>query len=249
MRIAHISDLHLRHHLPGTAEISTRLSRLMPDYFAQALGAIQMHRPDVLILSGDLLDFPFEGMNDPVLQSAGLADLQLIADLLAPLPMPQVIVPGNHDHPALVEHLFPAGNGEITVKGYRILAFRDHEGPQHVPQRAGEERRRFFSALAGGNSLPQVHVQHYVVWPERNAGYPHTYGEGAAMREAITASGNVRLVLSGHYHAGVPLFADKGVYFATVASFAEAPHPYAIYDLDGDTVTGQTYRLGLDPHA
>jgi 3',5'-cyclic AMP phosphodiesterase CpdA len=243
MRLAHISDLHLRYHLPGTAEIPTRLSRLMPDTFARALDEIQAHRPDVLVLSGDLLDFPFEGMNDPVLQSAGLADLQLIADLLAPLPMPQLVIPGNHDHPALVEHVFPAGSGEITVKGYRILAFRDQEGPQHVPQRTGDERQRFRSALAGGHSLPQVHVQHYVVWPERNADYPHTYGEGAAMREAITASGNVRLVLSGHYHAGVPLFADKGVYFATIPAFTEAPHPYTIYDLEGDTVTGQTYRM------
>lgn len=248
MRIAHISDLHLRHHLPGTAEIPTRLSRQMPGFFAQALDEIQAHAPDLLVLSGDLLDYPFEGMDDPLLQSAGLADLQLIADLLAPLPMPQVILPGNHDHPALVEHRFPARDGEITVAGHRVLAFRDHEGPQHVPQRTGSERRRFLSALADEHSLPQVHVQHYVVWPERNAEYPHTYGDGAAMREAIIASGNVRLVLSGHYHAGVPLFVDKGVYFATVPAFAEAPHCFAIYDLgdspDGDGVTGRTYRLG-----
>lgn len=248
MRIAHISDLHLRHHLPGTAEIPTRLSRQMPGYFAQALDQIQRYTPDLLVLSGDLLDFPFEGMDDPLLQSAGLADLRLIAGLLAPLRIPQVVVPGNHDHPALVEHLFPAGDGEITVGGYRILAFRDHEGPHHVPQRTGSERQRFFSALADRDSLPQVQVQHYVVWPERNAEYPHTYGEGAAMREAIIASGSVRLVLSGHYHAGVPLFADKGVYFATVPAFAEAPHPFAIYDLDdapdGDSVTCRTYRLG-----
>lgn len=247
MRIAHISDLHLRHHLPGTAEIPTRLSRQMPVAFAQALGEIQTHTPDLLVLSGDLLDFPFEGMDDPLLQSAGLADLRLIADLLAPLPFPQVIIPGNHDHPALVEHLFPAGDGELTVAGYRILAFLDQEGPQHVPQRTGSERRRFMAALADERSLPQVHVQHYVVWPERNADYPHTYGDGAAMREAIIASGSVRLVLSGHYHPGVPLFVDKGVYFATVSAFAEDPHCFAIYDLGNDPnggVTGRTYRLG-----
>lgn len=243
MRIAHISDLHLRHHLPGTAAIATRLSRAMPDYFAQALTQIQALAPDVLVLSGDLLDYPLDGLDDVVLQAAGLEDLRLIAGLLAPLPMPTLIVPGNHDHPGLLEHVFPAGDGELMVQGYRLIAFRDHEGPHFVPQRVGAERRRFRDALADGDSFPQVHVQHYLVWPERNEGYPHTYGEGAAMREAIIASGNVRLVLSGHYHTGVPLFADKGVYFATVPSFTEAPHTFAVYDLEGETVTGRTYRL------
>ncbi len=243
MRIAHISDLHLRHHLPGTAAIPTRLSRQMPEYFAQALDQIQTLAPDVLVLSGDLLDYPLDGIDDPALQAAGLADLNLIADLLAPLAIPQVIIPGNHDHPALVETVFPAGDGEVTVKGYRLLAFRDHEGPQHVPQRVGAERQRFTAALADPDSPPQVHVQHYVVWPERNEEYPHTYRAGAAMREAIIASGNVRLVLSGHYHAGIPLFADMGVYFATIQSFADPPHVFATYDLHGDTVVCRSYRL------
>lgn len=243
MRIAHISDLHLRHHLPGTAEIPARRSRLMPDYFAQALDQINALSPDALVISGDLLDYPFEGMDDPVLQSAGLADLELIADLLAPLAMPKIIIPGNHDHPDLIEHVFPAGDGELTVQDYRILAFRDHEGPSHVPQRVGQERRRFADALADPHSPPQVHVQHYVVWPERNAGYPHTYGQGAAMREAMIASGKVRLVLSGHYHPGIPLFADKGVYFSTVQCFAETPHAFAIYDMGGETVQAHTLRL------
>lgn len=216
----------------------------MPGYFAQALDQINALSPDVLVISGDLLDYPFEGMNDPVLQSAGLADLARIAESLAPLTMPKLIIPGNHDHPDLVEHVFPAGDGELALQGYRILAFRDHEGPNHVPQRVGQERRRFADALADPHSPPQIHVQHYVVWPERNADYPHTYGQGAAMREALIASGNVRLVLSGHYHLGVPLFADKGVYFSTVPCFAEAPHAFAIYDLDGDAVQARTLQLG-----
>ena len=42
------------------------------------------------------------------------------------------------------------------------------------------------------------------------------------MREAIIASGNVRLVLSGHYHIGVPLFLDKGVWFATARGFSRS---------------------------
>jgi Icc protein len=245
MRIAHISDLHLRHHLPGSADLPTRLSRAMPDYFARALAHLRTLTPDLLVISGDLLDYPMHLLDDTATQSAALADLRLIAGLLADFPAPLALVHGNHDHPALLDQVFGHIPTDQVVKGYRILAFRDDEGDQHVPARVGAQKARFTAALADPASLPQVHIQHYIVWPERNEGYPHTYGTGAALREAIIASGNVRLVLSGHYHPGVPLFCDKGVWFVTVRGFTEAPHPYNVYDLDGDGVTAQTYTLAL----
>jgi len=199
MRIAHLSDLHLRHHLPGTASLPDRLSRAMPQRFAQALQQIRALAPDLLVITGDLLDYPFDALDDPIAQELARRDLYLIADLIADVP---------------------------------------------VPVREGDSLARFQTALADPASPPQVHVQHYVVWPERNEEYPHTYGAGAAMREAILAAGNVRLVLSGHYHTGVPLFGDQSTYFATVPGFAVLPHPFALYELAaGGRVTAQAYRL------
>jgi hypothetical protein len=63
------------------------------------------------------------------------------------------------------------------------------------------------------------------------------------MRDAIIGAGHVRLVLSGHYHAGVPLFYEQGVWFATARAFTEAPHPYAIYDLEEEMVTSRAFVL------
>jgi 3',5'-cyclic AMP phosphodiesterase CpdA len=251
MRVAHISDLHLRHHLPGTASISARLSRAMPERFAAALNQIRSVNPDLLVVSGDLIDYPLDALNDPVTQELGRKDLELIAALLAELPFPIALVHGNHDHPALIDQVFGHIPNDQIVKGYRILTFRDDEGINHVPVRVGKEQARFLSALDNTNSLPQIHIQHYIVWPERNEEYPHTYGAGAQMRDAIIASGKVRLVLSGHYHTGVPLFQDKGVWFATVRGFTEAPHPFNVYEIadanadDGaDTiVTARTFTL------
>jgi hypothetical protein len=65
------------------------------------------------------------------------------------------------------------------------------------------------------------------------------------MREEIIASGNVRLVLSGHYHPGVPPLADKGVTFVTAPAFAEPPHRFWTYDLSGGDVAWQSHRLAL----
>lgn len=242
MRIAHLSDFHLRHHVPGTASIDARRSREMPALLPLALRHLAGLAPDLLVISGDLLDYPLDALDDPAMQDAGRRDLELIAGYLADFPAPLALVHGNHDHPTLIDQVFGHVPADQTLGGYRILAFRDDEGADHVPVRVGESRQRFLAALADTASPPQVHIQHYIVWPEHNEEYPHTYGAGAAMRDAILAAGNVRLVLSGHYHTGVPLFCDKGVYFATVRAFTEAPHPYAVYDLHADgTVTQQTY--------
>ena len=247
MRIAHISDLHLRHHLPGTASVAARLSRAMPERFAAALNAIQAASPDLLVISGDLIDYPMDKLDDPSTQAQGRKDLVIIANMIQALPFPIALVHGNHDHPALIDEVFGHLPNDQTVNGYRVLTFRDDEDANHVPIRVGHERARFQAALADPTSLPQIHVQHYVVWPERNEEYPHTYGAGAQMRQEIINSGNVCLVLSGHYHIGVPPFQDNGVWFATVRGFTEAPHPYNIYDLaqtaNGVVLTSHTHTL------
>jgi predicted MPP superfamily phosphohydrolase len=247
MRIAQISDLHLRHHLPGTASIAARLSRLMPEYLPTALNQIRALEPDLLVVSGDLLDYPMDELDDPTTQEQGRQDLQLIAGLLADLPFPIALVHGNHDHPALIDEVFGHIPNDQVVKGFRVLTFRDDEGENHVPIRTGKEQERFIAALNDSASPPQIHIQHYIVWPERNEEYPHTYGAGAQMRDAIIASGNVRLVLSGHYHRGVPLFLDKGVWFATARAFTEAPHPFTIYDIAEEgaaaEITSRTFTL------
>lgn len=253
MRVAHISDLHLRHHLPGTASLATRLSRAMPERFAAALTHIRAQAPDLLVISGDLLDYPMDELDDPITQEQGRKDLQLIAGLLADPPFPIAIVHGNHDHPALVNETFghlPDDQIVTNQEGnsYRVVTFRDDEGANHIPVRVGQELARFRAVLNDTASLPQIHIQHYIVWPERNEEYPHTYGAGADMRDAMIASGNVRLVLSGHYHIGVPLFPDKGVWFATVRGFTEYPHPFNIYDINNKNindvgVTARTFTL------
>ncbi len=242
MKIAHVSDLHLRHHLPGTSEIANRLSRQMPELFAKAVAQIIEEGVDLFVLSGDLLDYPFDAFEDPTTMAQGEADLRLIGQILARLPMPVVLVRGNHDHPALMQRVFGHLPTTIEVAGHRVICFNDDEGEDHQPRRLGDSRRRFEEALADAASPPQIHVQHYVVWPERNDDYPHTYRGAEALRDQIVQSGRVRLVLSGHYHIGVPLFAVEGATFSTVRGFCEAPHPYAIYQIEGNTISSVEYK-------
>jgi len=234
MKIAHITDLHLRHYLPGTAIITKRLSRRMPELFAQAVARISAESPDLAVLSGDLLDFPMCGLCEPQLIEEGRRDLELIAEQLKTLRCPCVVIPGNHDAPRLVRDAFADTPGDFERAGFRVVTFDDSEVDNNVPQRLGAEREKFLAVTADARSLPQIHVQHYIVWPPRDEGYPHTYREHESMLATILESGRVRMVLSGHYHAGIEPVEKEGTLFAAAPAFCDPPHRWWIYDVAED---------------
>ncbi|PJB64010.1 MAG: hypothetical protein CO095_15360 [Armatimonadetes bacterium CG_4_9_14_3_um_filter_58_7] len=231
MRIAHISDLHLRHHLPGTAIVPERQSRLVPALFAQAVDRIAAEKPDAFVLTGNILDYPLHLLLDPETQALAEKDLLLVAEILRGLPCPVFVVHGNHDHPQLVRKTFGDRHDEASLGEFRFLCFNDDEADDHFPERQFRERDRFHTALSDRDPAPQIHIQHYLTWPERNEGYPHTYRDASTMMEALAASGRVRLVLSGHYHRGSPVSAVEGVHYATAPAFCEPPHAHCIHDI------------------
>ena len=234
MRIAQITDLHMRHHLPGTSQATRRLSRRMPDLFTLAIDRIAAERPDLVVCTGDILDYPFSGFDDPELRDLGARDYALAREILDRLPCPYVAIHGNHDHPDLVRAAFADQSIEdAVVAGHRVIAFHDDEVSNNVPRRLLADRERFVAALADAETTPQIHVQHFLVWPRRDEGYPHTYREAESIREAIVTNGRVRMVLSGHYHPGIAPFREGDCWFAAGPAFAEAPHRFRIYDLNG----------------
>ncbi len=216
----------------------------MPQLLERAMLRIREESPDLLVVSGDLLDFPFEAIDSSAVLELAERDLRMMADILAEAGCPYVVVQGNHDAPRLVRRVFGHIPVDQVIAGHRVLCFDDHQAGDLYPERLGRERDRFLAALADPASPPQVHVQHYLIWPRRNASYPYTYREAGFLLDTIVKSGLVRLVLSGHYHAGVPLARIGGTYFAAVPAFAEAPHPYWIYDLEDRQAGYQPRQLG-----
>lgn len=236
MRIAHLTDLHLRHHLPGTAQVPARRSRRMPEFLERAVNAIRDARPDLLVLSGDLLDYPPYAMHDPEMQALAERDLRLIAQALEAIPCPKAVVHGNHDHAEVQRRVFGAHASDFACTGHRVLCFHDDEGDGHFPRRLGAQRERFLEALRDGDPAPQIHVQHYLIHPERNAGYPHTYREWASLRAAIETGGRVKLVLSGHLHTGTEPDTQSGVTYAAAPAFCEFPHRWRFYEVGANGV-------------
>ena len=245
MRNAHITDLHLRGHLPGTARITTRLSRRMPGLFREALRRIASEKPDLVVVSGDLLDYPAYAVDDTPMRALATQDLRLIRDALQTLDCPHVVLHGNHDVEELVADVFPDAQNDFACGGFRVVTFADNEVDDHCPQRLTNERERFLAATGDPASPPQIHVQHYLIHPDRSAGYPHNYREAESLREMIAESGRVRLVLCGHYHGGIAPIEDRGTTYAVAPAFCDPPHRYWVYDVDDRSVT-HSERTVLD---
>jgi Icc protein len=243
VKIGHISDFHLRHNLPGTSAVPTRLSRQLPELIARAVEQLCAEDLDWVAVTGDLVDHPFDDMHSPENMARGEADLELVRQLLEPLKCPVVALYGNHDHPLLFRRVFPMSHSGLELADYRIFSFYDEEGRGHVPERVGGGLERFDEALASADQRPQIHLQHYLVYPEKNEGYPHSYGQAARLKEALEDCGKVRLLLSGHYHAGVLPLVEGNVAYAVAPAFCEAPHVFRIYELEENSVQARSLQL------
>ncbi len=259
MRVGHISDLHLRRNLQGTSAVPARLSRDMPELLSAALSAMMVAGVDVVVVTGDLVDHPYPVEDTPETLRNGRADLQLVAEALQQLSCPWAVLPGNHDHPELFRDVFGLKPHEFDCQGIRFTAFHDwdrslvaddDEMATNVPRRIGAERTRFEALLADDDSRPQVHLQHYVITPRLDEGWPHTYADGEYLCDAVVQDGRIRLALSGHYHPGSSCLRagdnGMGTWFNVAPAFCEIPHPYLLHDLGSDGCLVTT-RVELKP--
>ena len=243
-RILHLTDLHLRRALAGTAKRPERLSRDMPDVLGRLAGQIEALGADVVAVSGDLLDIPDEyidGTNtDPDWRAetaaASVADYRLFRDLLENLGRPFVAVPGNHDDTALFDTAFADQIPLRDVAGLRFVCFRDDLNGDRAPVRDAGGRALFERAVADGT--PQVHVQHYMIDPPTFARWRYHYTDADWYRDRINASGCVHAVLSGHYHPGSHVVSDTGVHYSVPPAFCSAPHPFRLVDVGPSGVLG-----------
>jgi len=238
MRIGHLSDSHLRRSIPGTSEIAIRLCREAPRLLEAALAALRAEGADIVVVTGDLLDLPgyqLDGDSSAELRAAVREDYELVRELLDASGLPYLVVPGNHDDAAIMGEVFAErgqpGTGVLEFGGVRFAAFWDAADPAtHEPLRVGAELD-LFTELAADAAL-QVHLQHYLLTEPPKLDWPYSYATRAELVGALTASGALRLVLSGHYHPGRPLTREGGVFFSTDEALCEFPHRYRSYDID-----------------
>lgn len=197
MLIAHLTDLHIRPHgLPAYRVVETNM--LAERAFAALLRLDP--RPDVVVISGDLAD---NGLP---------AEYQVLKRLLAQLPMPVWLIPGNHDrrenlknlladYPGLAQHdTFAQWTTDLGP--LRLIGLDTVKPGSGAGALCGERLAWFSAQLAADRTKPTVVVMHHPPFACGVRLMDHIMLiEGAEEFAAIVrANSQIVRILCGHHH-------------------------------------------------
>jgi 3',5'-cyclic-AMP phosphodiesterase len=203
MLIAQISDTHIK--LPGRLAYQRVDTAAMLAACVTAIEALDP-RPDLIVLTGDLVDF------------GSPEEYAFLGKLLAPLQVPLVAIPGNHDEREAMRAAFAAG-GYLPSTGFLQFAIDDY--PLRivgldtlVPGRGGgrlcPERLAWLDeTLKQRQHVPTLLLMHH---PPFLTGIRHMDDVGLAGKEELAAilarHAQVQVLLCGHLHR--PIYGQVG---------------------------------------
>jgi 3',5'-cyclic AMP phosphodiesterase CpdA len=219
--IAQISDLHIkrpRELAYGRVDTAAALSRCVLELNRFA------PRPDLVVISGDLADTPRPEEYDH------------LKDLLAPLEIPFVAVPGNHDDRALMRAAFPAqpyartkGALSLTVgAGALDIVLLDSSVPGAPHGELDNDTLAWLEAtLAASAARPALVFLHH---PPFTTGIEHmdvqNLRNATAFAAILRKHPRVRLVAAGHVHR-----ATSSMFAGVPATICPAPNHAVALDL------------------
>ena len=231
--LAQVSDMHIK--AGGklsyrVVDTETSLARCV----AHVMKLPQV--PDAILFTGDLTDFgkPEEYDN--------------LARLLAPLPMPVFLMPGNHDDPRTMRAKFPAhaylaqreGRLDYVIDDFpvRIVAL-DSTIPQASGGAIGDAQLAWLDETLARSKKPTVVALHH---PPFWTGIGHMDNIGLSnpdsLERVIAKHRHVERVLSGHLHRTI--FKRFG---GTIASTSPSPSHQVALDLHDDAAS----RFMMEP--
>jgi 3',5'-cyclic AMP phosphodiesterase CpdA len=203
--IAQISDLHIKRPgelAYGQVDTAAALKRCVAE-----LNRLNP-RPQLVVISGDLADTPVA------------EEYEHLKSLLAPLQIPFVAVPGNHDDRALMRAALPAGGyahaGPLDSRHSADaldLVLLDSSVPKKPYGLLEDETLRWLDATLGASSeRPALLFLHH---PPFITGIEHmdvqNLHNADALADVVKRHPRVRLIAAGHVHratltqfAGVP---------------------------------------------
>jgi len=203
--IAQISDLHIKS--PGNLAYGKVDTAAALERCVAALNALQP-RPDLVVISGDLVDTPTPQEYDHLKR------------LLAPLQIPFIGIPGNHDSRAMMRAAFPDWDyaapdalDQVMRVGGLDLVLLDSSVDQKPHGELEAATLQWLDAkLATSNKAPALVFLHH---PPFLTGIGHmdvqNLRNADALASVVKRHPRVQLVAAGHVHR------------ATLTSFAGVP--------------------------
>lgn len=234
--IAQITDMHIR---PEGVLAYGRIDTA--PYLARAVQHLLglKPRPDVVLATGDLVDV------------GSAAEYGRLRALLAPLPMPVYLIPGNHDDRDALVAAFT--DHRYLPRGGRFIQYVVEDFPVRlvaldtlVPGKAGgllcEERLHWLAArLAEAPDRPTVIFMHHAPF-ETGIEHMDRYGLARTREfiEVVSRHPQVERVLCGHLHR--PIQARVGGTVATTA-------PSTAHQVELDLEKGNPLMFTMEPPA
>jgi len=220
--VAQITDSHLKREL-GTGENS-------PDeMLRRAVALVAAAKPDVVLLTGDIAD---DGSTEAY---------ERVAQAVSGLGVPVLATAGNHDSPAEVAAILGAVD-EISIGGWRICMV-DTTIPATVWGRI--DVPALLQRLGAADGPPTVLALHHP--PITTSTHPWMRLEGASeLVAALTARGDVRVVVSGHLHEAFNVVLGGVSYIGCSSSFYSIKHRNKDFILDNGHVGALVLSLASD---
>ena len=214
MKIAVITDLHFAPE-PNLL-MPKRRGDIADKLLHRALADVTARGADVLVIPGDLV-------NDP----EDTDSLVRLAEILARAPLPQIVIPGNHD-PAedVFYRIVPRPPEHLDIGGFRLTPYCDEQTAGYNARRSGADLRRQHEMRRGFDGFI-ISIQHVPLF-EPGAAECYHYDNASE----IFASRDFDGAISGHKHSGLPPL-GKTVRSWCVPSLCEEPFRYALLDFGG----------------
>lgn len=233
--VAQISDLHIKR--PGELAYQRVDTALALQRCIETLNALQP-RPDLVVISGDLAD------------TASADEYDHLKQLLAPLQLPFVSIPGNHDSRELMRAAFPdqayaAPSGALNQMrdlDELDLILLDSSVPRRPHGELDEATLRWLEAMLGASgSRPALLFLHH---PPFVTGIAHMDRQNLSnaddLATIVRRHRRVRLIACGHVHR------------ATFTSFAGIPTticPAPNHAVDLDLIEARAPSFKVEPPA
>jgi Icc protein len=253
LRVVQLSDIHL---------VESPEGRVMgvdtDETFHRVLAAVaeEVPEPDLVVATGDLAHDEvrptYQRLSALLREHGHLERCRL--------------VPGNHDTPALLREVFPAGYGDAPagsacfaeqVGAWRILGLDSHF-PGQLGGKVGPAQRAWLGErLAEAVDAPTLLFLHH---PPGPIGTPWLDGmavlEPAPLVEILAAASQLRAVVCGHVHqdttvsvGGTPLITTPSTCFqfrpgSPKPAFDEEAPAFRVIELEGGRFTTRVVRVG-----
>ena len=234
MRLAVLADIH---YATLASPVGSRRCDVSDILLLRAVHRLNRYlRPDLVVLLGDLIN---DG--DGPQAELELGRLQRCVELLD---APVLVLPGNHDPaPERFYQTMPRPAPAVDHAGIRVLSFLDAERPGYNAHRSEQDLARL-RCEANRESGPLVCLQHVPLFPPGLHDCPYNYTNAADIISASCSAG-VSLVISGHYHRGIPLIEQDGVRYLAAPALCESPFRFLTVDIEGDSVEVEEHSLAM----